>query len=46
MVITKEKMKKETVLKEAAGSWKRKMKESGVEFVKSVRKEWEKRKVI
>lgn len=39
------KMDRETILKEAAGSW-RKMKESGIEFVRSVRGEWKKRKTF
>jgi len=39
------KMKRETILKEAAGCWK-KMKESGVEFVRNVRGEWKKRKAV
>ena len=40
------KMEREAILKEAAGCWKGRMKESGVEFVRSMRDEWKKRKAV
>ena len=37
------KMNKEKILSELAGSWKGKVKESGVEYVTEIRKEWSRR---
>ena len=37
------KKEREDAIKEAAGIWKGKMKESGVEYVRKIRKGWKKR---